>query len=1038
MMVDIQGILQDRNGDGVIDYVNAKIYVADNPLPAELAAASNIAARLAFESLSLDLPIGATVSAFDPSDGRIAIAVGGAADSLSGDHVIAFRDTEEAEDFARTAGLNSYRRAPGAPGNPHSQDASWSLGTFFDSQTHVVLGRDVRATAVIDLAARIALEATSLRLPLVTIAGTGEERGQGAILLGRTLPQAQAIAKHLSAGHGRIELVELANGETAIVIVGADAAGESEAIRHAAERLPYVWNYGKEFLSLSMVRREAHRALVRQEQPADSTIFEDHFHMPWEVDRALAVIEEKVLPGVTAAAKVKLELRVSEPPEIRVELQTKIRRLLIEKGADPEGTTVAVLCAHKQGYSWICDALMPRLQGARRIRIRFRELTPAENSVDSPIRWLQELYPIDEVLARDLAIPLEDIAFERLPQDAPHTYEVIAEKERGKPLLRSTFDPMIVSRPLFDVFPTYAHALVATGWIRATSGNRVLADERIHTDPELFWDTFQSETLSRIHDYVLDLYNGKPDPDCAPHFGELNVELSLSEPDFKIGIDQERVSTLEALHEDIYFQTLLFFDVLGLKYAGKRLNYPGRIIPRVQPSRPGPGSLKVRFTGRRTPRPHDAAVQAPRILGLTVKAGADSVARVDLGLDCDMNAALGIPSYEKIDAVRLLCRDGVLTVPYSESPRAFRVPKIVPDGKNTGAGIVQWDSPIGPQECEQIIRRLSAFPEVRPFYAGASFLGRNIWAMDVMAPVDGKYFSQAKAIASKPAVFITGRQHANEVSSTSHILRFVELLATRTEYRQLLDRVNFIIHPITNPDGAALVEELERRTPDFMLHACYRGALGEDVTDQQWDECPKYPEARIRADLWRMWQPDVLLNPHGYPSHEWVQLFAGYTAWVRSKTMMARDWWIPRGWFLPGLVYAPDRKHLVFRWLEEVEKAVHASMGELNARMYERYTRYGSFDPETYAMCFRGNLLAYLEEKEPSSHSRTTWLNVVSEAPDEVVRGDWLAMVAKAGLEVSVATARFLAAGEHIIERTVERTSERTLLHIRRSDHHEL
>ena len=28
--------------------------------------------------------------------------------------------------------------------------------------------------------------------------------------------------------------------------------------------------------------------------------------------------------------------------------------------------------------------------------------------------------------------------------------------------------------------------------------------------------------------------------------------------------------------------------------------------------------------------------------------------------------------------------------------------------------------------------------------------------------------------------------------------------------------------------------------------------------------------------VWRDWLPDIYLNPHGYPSHEWVQQFAGY------------------------------------------------------------------------------------------------------------------------------------------------------------------
>ena len=44
--------------DGSADYLNVKIYVADQATPEEIAAASNVAVRLTFEIQSMDLPIG--------------------------------------------------------------------------------------------------------------------------------------------------------------------------------------------------------------------------------------------------------------------------------------------------------------------------------------------------------------------------------------------------------------------------------------------------------------------------------------------------------------------------------------------------------------------------------------------------------------------------------------------------------------------------------------------------------------------------------------------------------------------------------------------------------------------------------------------------------------------------------------------------------------------------------------------------------------------------------------------------------------------
>src|SRR5262249_31579467 len=49
--------LQDRNGDGVIDFVDARIVLAERPSAAEVAAAADIAARLGYETTAMNLPV---------------------------------------------------------------------------------------------------------------------------------------------------------------------------------------------------------------------------------------------------------------------------------------------------------------------------------------------------------------------------------------------------------------------------------------------------------------------------------------------------------------------------------------------------------------------------------------------------------------------------------------------------------------------------------------------------------------------------------------------------------------------------------------------------------------------------------------------------------------------------------------------------------------------------------------------------------------------------------------------------------------------
>ncbi|HWF84219.1 MAG TPA: hypothetical protein VG222_05215, partial [Vicinamibacterales bacterium] len=50
-------VLQDKNGDGVVDFVNARIVLAEHPSSFEVSAAADIASRLGFETSAMNLPM---------------------------------------------------------------------------------------------------------------------------------------------------------------------------------------------------------------------------------------------------------------------------------------------------------------------------------------------------------------------------------------------------------------------------------------------------------------------------------------------------------------------------------------------------------------------------------------------------------------------------------------------------------------------------------------------------------------------------------------------------------------------------------------------------------------------------------------------------------------------------------------------------------------------------------------------------------------------------------------------------------------------
>ena len=54
---------------------------------------------------------------------------------------------------------------------------------------------------------------------------------------------------------------------------------------------------------------------------------------------------------------VKLVARVSEGPEVRLKLKKQIEAML------PKSSQVMVLCAYKQGVSWLMDEIAPLVKG---------------------------------------------------------------------------------------------------------------------------------------------------------------------------------------------------------------------------------------------------------------------------------------------------------------------------------------------------------------------------------------------------------------------------------------------------------------------------------------------------------------------------------------------------------------------------------------------------------------------------------------------------------------------------------------------------
>lgn len=336
-------------------------------------------------------------------------------------------------------------------------------------------------------------------------------------------------------------------------------------------------------------------------------VIEETLEIPWEVDEFWSRFRKEVLPRVKPGSTVELETRLSESPEFRRDLASQITAELTKAGAaDPQ---VRVRSAYKQGFLWLTEEVFPALRGrgVQSIRIRVAEHHP-DLSKDYkfymvPSRWLHELYPADEVMARELGLKAEAFELE-LDPDATEIYTLEARDAAGAVVHQATFSPRFVEREYLDKFPGWSRVEVTTGWIRAVIGGDTVVNARIATDPERFWDHYQAKILPRIYDNVMKVTDDRPMPDKQPFHRDLDIEIWMSEPDFRIGVDEEQVSALESLHEDLYFVTLDFYDALGRTTTKRRLAAPGKIFPIIHPERRGrPGTVRILYAGNASTGP---------------------------------------------------------------------------------------------------------------------------------------------------------------------------------------------------------------------------------------------------------------------------------------------------------------------------------------------------------------------------------------------------------------------------------------------------
>jgi hypothetical protein len=821
-------------------------------------------------------------------------------------------------------------------------------------------------------------------------------------------------------------------------------------------------------------------------------IFQKEKEFPWEGDDAVRLIQENVKTIKDADSPVRISVGVSESPEVRERIGKRIEDLL--KESDFSRYEVDVSSSYKQGFFWIVEKVLPKLESlnVHHVIIRFareeEDFSQPKRFYSESFRWLQELYPVDDLIAVRAGIPLDRVAFEMKEEKEP-AYDFTAYDEEDKIVLTDHFSPRTREEIYMQTLPEWGKVKLTTGWVRIQQGQQTVLDTGLASDLEKFWHFYQDEVLKEVYSHILKRTGNNPTFEKQPYFKRMLIEMWFSEPDFKMGLDEEMVSSLEAIHDEIYFDTLDFFRGITeielepdeeIPEDTSRYSAPGNILPKVYPSTEGKkGRVKVTFEDwqARTPemflewkeegrREKDKKFTYSKIKAKSLRIPSfiynginERVEKLTAELEFEKENDY-VALLEIIDAYRELRGAGIVEQPFSfpnihflaiiakhkewEKEEIFRLDPLSPKKQGLVVEALPEETEIptreiiSPQMCLDLVEQLGRMDSIRAYIGGKSYENRKIPVLEIFTPLK-KYISIPRLVTCKPTLYLSGRQHANEVSSTNYILKFAQLLAKKPEFQEYTKKINFVLHPMENPDGAELAYDLQKITPFHSLHAGRYTSLGIDVGYQVGTSKPLLPEAKVRKNLYEKWLPDIYLNLHGYPSHEWVQQFSNYIPF------QFRDYWIPRGWFA---YYSALSLPLYEKWVKAGDDLMrfitreinaNAEFQESNRKFYDRYYRWGSrWQPHMNDLEIHDGVNLYAKrrssrESRLTDRRRITFVEETPELMDETAQEKWLDFLVIQGLTYLKAHAEYLSQTQFATVRIEEEGQDRVHMQIVRN-----
>jgi hypothetical protein len=545
---------------------------------------------------------------------------------------------------------------------------------------------------------------------------------------------------------------------------------------------------------------------------------------------------------------------------------------------------------------------------------------PRHTAAD-PRRFLLEGYPLEAV------IPGIEVSWVAAPDTAAASTSTSTSTSTEQPVYQLALtDRSGLVRTLQLVAPNALktdlalgqQSLCPTGYLRVSdsqSGQLLLA-ERLETEFE--------QAFQMLMRWVSEQSWGSSEP----YFERLLLRVEL--PGAEIVDQQGRLlaSTFEALHEDLYFSVLEFFQHRSKRPSVNRGLQPGQIVPDI---RVGHGLVKV----------------------------------------CVECYPVGSPLFElqQPEHQSALNDSGARTQQSVHTSKQEFKQEIKQEFKQE---IKQEIKQEFKQEFKQVISQASAH-EINLQTCREPLSSESIRA--VLALFSGQPFEvlsrQGRAVTgvyrrgTLPAIVLTGGQHANEASGVVGALRGAQWLAAQP-------KAHFAVVPLENPDGYALFAQYRAIHPQHMHHAARYTGLGDDLEYRE--QAPWY-ETEARQQAIALTQAQLHLSLHGYPAHEWTRPLTGYVP--RGFAL----WSLPKGFFLI-VRYQAAYKDLALQWLEALVESVSrlpgvAQFNRVQLQRYESYLGVSGFELKHGIACMLSQ-----------NDRQNVGVKLVTEFPDETIAGE--------------------------------------------------